>query len=61
MRYWKSLSLPYPEPGLRLIRHQDISLFHNRMGLFQFELKQAVQVLDAHYHELREDARRRSG
>ncbi len=30
VQYWRGLSLPYPEPGLRLIRQDDIESFNDR-------------------------------
>src|SRR5688572_14315852 len=35
--YWQGLSLPYPEPGLRLIRHEDVEPFDARMSQFKAE------------------------
>ncbi len=29
--YWRSLTLPYPEPGLRLIRQHEIDRFNDQM------------------------------
>ena len=43
--YWKSMSLPYPEPGIRLIRQQKIDAFAAQMREFQEELAEAVQGL----------------
>jgi hypothetical protein len=59
--YWKSLSLPYPEPGLRLIRQDRIDEFAAKMREFQEELSEAVENLDRHYHELKTAARQRLG
>ena len=36
--FWKSLSLPYPEPGIRLIRQDRIDDFAAKMREFQEEL-----------------------
>src|SRR5437762_3460386 len=44
--YWKLMSLPYPEPGLRLIRQQDVEPFDGRMQEFRSELSDAVDNLD---------------
>src|ERR1035438_2878938 len=33
--YWKSLTLPYPEPGIRLIRQEQIDAFNNQMTTYQ--------------------------
>jgi len=59
--YWKSMSLPYPEPGIRLIRQQKIDDFAAQMRDFQEELAEAVQALDRSYHELKATARQRLG
>ena len=59
--FWKSMSLPYPEPGIRLIRQDRIEAFDAQMGQFQEELDEAVRNLDEHYAELRAAARDRLG
>jgi hypothetical protein len=59
--YWKSLSLPYPEPGIRLIRQQKIDAFAAQMQEFQQELAEAVLALDRSFHELKATARKRLG
>src|SRR4029079_10543598 len=59
--YWKALTLPYPEPGIRLIRQEQIDSFTLQMGTFRTDLVQAVGVLDDHYEELKAAARRRLG
>jgi len=59
--YWKSMSLPYPEPGLRLIRQDRIDDFASKMREFQEELAEAVQALDRRYSELITTARQRLG
>src|SRR5262245_48408798 len=59
--YWRSISLPYPEPGIRLIRQSDVDSFNDRLGSFQSELAQTVEVLQRHYSELKSAARERLG
>ncbi|QDT55868.1 hypothetical protein Pan44_39160 [Caulifigura coniformis] len=59
--YWKGLTLPYPEPGLRLIRQSVIPEFDGQLRTFQSELQQQVTLLDDHYAELRRTARDRLG
>jgi hypothetical protein len=61
LAYWKSLSLPYPEPGIRLIRQDRIDPFAARMREFQEELTEAVENLDRHYSELKRSARAQLG
>lgn len=59
--YWKGISLPYPEPGIRLIRQESIRDFDDQMAVFRDELADAVAELDRHYDELRSAARERLG
>jgi hypothetical protein len=59
--YWKAMSLPYPEPGLRLIRQADVEPFATQMKRFKADLDDAVAELDHHYDELRDAARNRLG
>ena len=59
--YAKSVSLPYPEPGVRLIRQDRIDQFDVQMREFCDELEGAVRKLDDHYAELRQAARDRLG
>lgn len=61
VHYWKRVSLPFPEPGLRLIRQQDIAEFDSQMTSLRTELDQSVVNLDQHYAELRSAARDRLG
>src|SRR5438132_1585968 len=46
--FWKALTLPYPEPGIRLIRQEQIDSFNEQMGTFRAELEYAVGRLDEH-------------
>ena len=55
------MSLPYPEPGIRLIRQDKIDEFAAKMREFQEELAEAVENLDRHYSELKATARQRLG
>ena len=59
--YWKSVSLPYPEPGIRLIRQDRVEAFAAQMREFQEDLDEAVRNLDEHYGDLRRAARDRLG
>ena len=59
--FWKALTLPYPDPGIRLIRQEQIDTFNQQMATFRQELTDAVTRLDEHYAELKSAARRRLG
>ena len=58
---WKGMSLPYPEPGVRLIRLDQIDHFNDQMTGLRDQLDEAVVELDAHYTELISAARERLG
>jgi hypothetical protein len=59
--FTRSMSLPYPEPGIRLIRQDRIDEFAAKMREFQDELAEAVENLDRHYADLKAAARQRLG
>jgi len=61
LSFWKGITLPYPEPGIRLIRQEDIGSFDVQMTTLKAELDEAVERLDHHYGELRSAARNRLG
>ena len=58
---WKSMSLPYPEPGIRLIRQDQIDTFNTQLQTLKLELEEAVSQLDRHYDQLKSVARGRLG
>ena len=58
---WRGMSVPYPEPGIRLIRQDDVSAFDVQMTSLRAELQEAVMQLDEHFGELRSAARERLG
>jgi hypothetical protein len=59
--YWKSITLPYPEPGVRLIQQSRVEAFYAQLSEFRDLLDQAVAKLDDHYAELKSAARQRLG
>jgi hypothetical protein len=58
---WRSMSLPFPEPGVRLIRRDRIDEFVGLMEEYKAELAEAVAYLDRHYGELKAAAAGRLG
>jgi len=58
---WKAETLPFPEPGVRLIRQDRIDSFNTRMQELREELEEAVWQLDNHFAELKSAARERLG
>jgi hypothetical protein len=59
--YWRGLTLPFTEPGLRLLRRSDVEPFATTMAGFRDELAQAAAGLEAAYNEVKADARNRLG
>ena len=59
--YWKGCTLPFPEPGIRLIRQATVDEFHAKMTSFRRQLADAVEQLSSQYGELRIVARERLG
>ena len=42
--YWRGLTLPFPEPGVRLIKHHEVETFDQQMADFKAELEDAVRT-----------------
>ncbi len=61
VNYWKGVTLPYPEAGIRLIRQDQIDNFDQQLNWLRMELNDAVDMLDERYHELKSAARERLG
>jgi len=59
--YWRGLTLPYVEPGIRLIKQSDITTFVETLEGNRVALTQAEADLDAGYESIKTDARRRLG
>lgn len=61
VNHWRGLTLPYVEPGVRLIRQVDIASFAGAMEDYRAELAAAEVALDAEYDRMKADARDRLG
>jgi hypothetical protein len=61
LAYWRNVSLPFPEPGIRLIRQDMIEEFSQQLITFRQELEESVRQLESHYDELKTAACRRLG
>jgi hypothetical protein len=59
--YWRGVTLPYTEPGVRLLRQSDVEPFVHTMEGFRQELTDAAAELEGVYEEVKADARRRLG
>jgi hypothetical protein len=59
--YWRGLTLPYTEPGIRLIQQSNVESFVHTMEGFREELTQAESDLNTVFEEMKTDAQRRLG
>jgi hypothetical protein len=59
--YWKAETLPFTEPGVRLLPRGEVVGFEVRLTTFRQELDEAATALDARRGELLAVARRRLG
>ena len=60
--FWRGVSLPFPEAGIRLIGQERIEFFDQQMGAFQSQLETAVEKLDRQFDvRLRDAASHRLG
>jgi hypothetical protein len=59
--YWRSMTLPYPQEGVRLIRQLDVGAFEDRMREYKEQLAAAAAVLQLEYETLKNAAREKLG
>ena len=59
--YWRGISLPFPEPGVRLIRQQDVSAVQVQLTTLKAELSETVEQLDKQFEAMKATARERLG
>lgn len=59
--YWRNSSLPFPEPGIRLIRQAEIVQLDDNLGNYQRRLAEAVEILESNHGEIKRMAQERLG
>lgn len=59
--YWRTMTVPYPINGIRLLRKDLVPQFNAAMQGYDAELKDAVAKLQSHYVELVAEARTQLG
>ena len=59
--YWRTETLPFPEPGVRLLPQNKLTGFDARMGMFRQELLEAARELSGQYEQIKSEAQRRLG
>ncbi|OYP33980.1 hypothetical protein [Rhodopirellula sp. MGV] len=61
IKYWKQSTLPYIEPGIRLLHRKDMQTFELCMTSLKSDLVDAVDKLSLQYEEMIHQARERLG
>jgi hypothetical protein len=59
--YWRTVTLPYPESGIRLLPQNSLGLFANTMAGYGEKLQEAVRELAAQYDAMKSQAQQRLG
>jgi hypothetical protein len=59
--YWRTVTLPFPESGIRLLPQNSLGLFANTMAGYREKLQEAVRELAAQYDTMKSEAQRRLG
>jgi hypothetical protein len=59
--YWRTVTLPFPESGIRLLPQNSLGLFANTMAGYREKLQEAVRELAAQYDAMKSEAQRRLG
>lgn len=60
-KYWRGITLPYVEVGVRLIRQSDVVAFNQNMEGLRHDLAIAERGLARVYDQIKSDARQRLG
>jgi hypothetical protein len=59
--YWRSMTLPYPQESIRLIKQSDVAAFEAKMREFKEQLAAAAANLQLEYESVKEAARQKLG
>lgn len=59
--YWKTVTLPFPEAGIRLIRQDKLDIFDHQLQDMREQLHSAVEKLERALPQLQQTARDRLG
>jgi hypothetical protein len=59
--YWRTVTLPVPEAGIRLLPQNSLGLFANTMAGYREKLQEAARELAAEYDQIKSEAQQRLG
>jgi len=59
--YWRTVTLPFPEAGIRLLPQNSLGLFATTMQTYRERLQEAARELSGQYDQVKSEAQRRLG
>jgi len=59
--YWRTVTLPFPEAGIRLLPQDSLGLFATTMQTYRERLQEAAGELSSQYDTMKSEAQRRLG
>ena len=59
--YWRTVTLPFPEAGVRLLPQNSLGQFASTMGTCRERLQEAASELSSQYDQIKSEAQRRLG
>jgi len=59
--YWRTVTLPFPEAGIRLLPQNSLGMFASTMGTYRERLQEAARELASQYDQIKLEAQRRLG
>lgn len=59
--YWRTVTLPFPEAGIRLLPQNSLGLFATTMQTYRERLQESARALAAQYDQMKSEAQRRLG
>jgi hypothetical protein len=59
--YWRTVTLPFPEAGIRLLPQNSLGLFATTMQTYRERLQESARELSSQYETMKAEAERRLG
>jgi hypothetical protein len=59
--YWRTVTLPFPEAGIRLLPQNSLGMFASTMGTYRERLQHAARELASQYDQIKSEAQQRLG
>ena len=59
--YWRTVTLPFPEAGIRLLPQKSLGMFASTMQTYRERLQEAARELSSQYDQIKSEAQRRLG